>query len=156
MIPTDMARDPTSARETPSPAAGGERWTVIYDDDCGFCRWSLGQILALDRQERLRPLPLGTPEADRLLADLSPDERAGSWHLVAPDGTRWSAGSAAPHLFRLLSGGRLPAAVFAAAPAVTDRVYRWVADHRSSLSRFVPVAAKRRADRKIAARREQD
>ena len=138
MIPTDMARDAS--------------WTAIYDADCGFCRWSMARLLALDRRRRLRPLALGTPEADGLLADLSVEQREESWHLVAPDGRRWSAGAASPPLLRLLPGGRVPAAVLAAAPGATERVYRWVSDHRSTFSRLIPDAAKRRADRLIADR----
>src|SRR5207253_393836 len=99
------------------------------DPACGFCRWSLGRLLALDRERRLRPVALGTPEADDLLSDLHPEERAASWHLVAPDGRRASGGAAAAPLLRLLPGGRAPAAILARAPGTTDRAYRWVADH---------------------------
>jgi predicted DCC family thiol-disulfide oxidoreductase YuxK len=125
MIPTDTWRDPT-----PRP------WILIYDADCGFCRWSLARVLALDRARRLRPVPLGTPEADALLADVPPEERAASWHLVSPAGERTSAGAAAPPLLRLLPGGRVPAALLARMPGPTDRAYRWVAEHRSWLGRF--------------------
>jgi hypothetical protein len=64
------------------------RAIVIYDNDCGFCRWSLALLLDRDARradpgrQALRPLPLGTPEADYLLHDLSPAEREASWHLV--------------------------------------------------------------------------
>jgi predicted DCC family thiol-disulfide oxidoreductase YuxK len=137
MIPTGIARDPS-------------RWAVFYDSDCGFCRWSLAQLLALDRRQRLRPVALGTSEADALLSDLDPEARAASWHLVSPDGRRWSAGAAAPPLLRLLPGGHGPAAVLARAPRLTERGYRWVAEHRSALSRLIPEHAKRRADARIA------
>jgi predicted DCC family thiol-disulfide oxidoreductase YuxK len=139
MMPMDMARDPTE-------------WILLYDPDCGFCRWSLGWVLAADRTRRVRPVPLGSPEADQLLADMDREERMASWHLVAPDGRRWSAGYAAPPLLRLLPAGRAPAAALAAAPGITDRVYRWVADHRSTISRLIPERGKRRADERIATR----
>lgn len=129
---------------------------MLYDQDCGFCRWSLAQILTLDRHRRLRPLPLDSAEAEQLLADLAPEQRAASWHLIAPDGTRRSAGRAAPQLFQQLSGGRVPAALLGSVPKLTDRAYQWVADNRSLLSRLVPAEAKRRADRLIAERRDQD
>ena len=68
---------------------------MIYDADCGFCKWSLALLLSLDRRGELRPLALGTAEADRLLADLTVAERNASWHLVmdpaaspAPPATR--------------------------------------------------------------------
>jgi predicted DCC family thiol-disulfide oxidoreductase YuxK len=139
MIPIDMPRD----------ASG---WVVLYDRDCGFCRWSLAQVLARDRDHRLRPLALGTPEADELLHDLTAAERAASFHLVDPGGRRLSAGAAAPPLLRLLRGGRAPAAVLAAAPKATERAYRFVADHRAWFGRLVPARARARADRLIERR----
>lgn len=123
---------------------------MLYDADCGFCRWSLGRLLALDRRRRLRPVALGAEEADALLADLDLAERAASWHLVSPGGRRWSAGEAAPPLLRLLPGGRAPAALLARFPRATERAYRWVADHRSQLGRPIPARAKARADARIA------
>ena len=116
----------------------GERWTLLYDADCRFCRWSLRRVLRWDRDGRLRPVALQDPEAHERLADLSPEQRMASWHLVSPDRARWSAGAAAAPLVRLLPGGRIPAAVFARFPRLTDRGYRWVADHRSQLSKLVP------------------
>jgi predicted DCC family thiol-disulfide oxidoreductase YuxK len=139
MIPTDIPRDPN-------------RWLVLYDRDCGFCRWSLAQLLALDRRRRLRPLALGSAQADALLAELTPAQRAASWHLVSPAGRRWSAGAAAPPLLRQLPGGRLPAALLARFPNTTERTYRWVAAHRSSLGRLLSARARRRADERIADR----
>jgi predicted DCC family thiol-disulfide oxidoreductase YuxK len=125
---------------------------VLYDADCGFCRSALALLLQADRQRRLRPLALGTPAADELLADLTPEQRAGSWHLVMPDGSRSSAGAALAPLLALLPGGSLPAAVVASIPGPTERGYRWVAEHRSKLSRWVPSGAKRRATALIARR----
>jgi predicted DCC family thiol-disulfide oxidoreductase YuxK len=127
----------------------GDQSTVIYDRDCGFCRWSLSLLLRADRHRRLRPLALGTPEADELLADLTPEQRSASWHLVSPDGRRASAGAGLPAVLVLLPGGRVPASVLARQPGVTERGYRWVADHRSKLSRVLPRSAKRRATRLI-------
>jgi predicted DCC family thiol-disulfide oxidoreductase YuxK len=141
MIPIGMPRDPNG-------------WIVLYDRDCGFCRWSLAQLLALDRRQVLRPVALGTPEADRLLADLTPEQRAASWHLVAPDRRRWSAGGAAPPLLRLLPGGRAPAALLERMPQITERAYRLVADHRSWFGRLIPDRAKERADARIEAAQE--
>ena len=143
---------PTPEQIGVTPQAAGRQATVIYDVDCGFCRWSLALLLRADRGRRLRPLALGTDAADVLLADLEPDERASSWHLVASDGTRTSAGAALPKVLELLPGGGLPAAVLTRFPGATERGYRWVAGHRSSLSRLVPSAAKRRATAVISSR----
>jgi predicted DCC family thiol-disulfide oxidoreductase YuxK len=120
-------------------------WTLLYDPDCGFCKWTVTLALGRDRERTLQPLALGTAEADALLSDLTPAERLASFHLISPDGTRTSAGPAVPALLRLLRGGHVPAALFAALPRLTERAYWWVADNRSSLSRLVPGRAKQRA-----------
>jgi predicted DCC family thiol-disulfide oxidoreductase YuxK len=133
-----MARDAT-----------GSRWTVIYDGDCGLCKWLLAGLLRFDPDRRLRPLPLGTPEADELLSDLTPEQRNASWHLVAPDGERESAGQAAPALFELLHRGRPVAKGLSAVQPLTNRAYEWVATHRVGLSRFVPSRFKEGADEKV-------
>jgi predicted DCC family thiol-disulfide oxidoreductase YuxK len=142
--------------------AGVPRAIVIYDDDCGFCRWTLALLLSLDRPRvsrggaapgALRPLPLGTGEADRLLADLTPEERNASWHLVI-DSRRFSAGAALAPALALLPHGRLPSALVARTPRLTERGYRRVAEHRGLLGRVVPERARRWADRVIAAHGE--
>lgn len=132
---------------------------MIYDDDCGFCRWTLALLLDRDR-DALRPLPLGTPEADYLLHDLAPAERSSSWHLVIdPPGAeqlsfdaapvRFSAGAAFAPMLRIMPRGRRLAWLAARVPGPTERGYRWVAGHRSLLGRFVPRKARRWADRVI-------
>lgn len=106
----------------------------------------LAGLLSWDRGGRLRPVALQLPEADERLADLAPAERMASWHLISPGGERYSAGAALPPLLRLLPGGRAPAAAFARFPRLTERGYRWVAEHRSGLARLLPARLKRRAD----------
>ena len=128
------------------------RWIVAYDSDCGFCMWLLSGLLRWDGDRSLRSIPIQGAGAGDLLADLEPAERMASWHLISPDGKRRSGGDASPPLLRLLRGGRLPAAVFARFPAATTRGYRWVAEHRSELSRWVPRGAKRRARESIRSR----
>jgi predicted DCC family thiol-disulfide oxidoreductase YuxK len=127
------------------------RATVIYDADCGFCKFSLALLLSWDRRGVLEILALGSPEADRLLADLTPEQRNSSWHLVDESGRRNSAGAALAPVLTLLPGGRVPAALVARMPHLTERGYRWVVDHRGFLGRFVPARARRWADRVIAA-----
>ena len=128
------------------------RWIVLYDGDCGFCKWLLAGLLRWDRGGRTAPIALQSPEAAGLLADLEPDERMASWHLISPAGERRSGGAAAAPLLRLRPGGAAPAAVVARMPRLTDRGYRWVAAHRTGLSKFVPKRAKRRAAERVRAR----
>jgi predicted DCC family thiol-disulfide oxidoreductase YuxK len=114
---------------------------ILYDGECGFCKWSLDKILLWDRHGRLRPLPIQSPEGDRLLAGMDPEERLDSWHLVDPDGEVLSAGAAAEPLARLLPGGRPLAVLFRTFPRATERAYRWVSDHRDRLARLLRIDA---------------
>jgi predicted DCC family thiol-disulfide oxidoreductase YuxK len=126
------------------------RWTLLYDADCGFCTWVVSGILAWDRRHRLVPRAIQSPQAQALLSDLSPEERLASVHLISPDRERHSAGSVLAPLLRLLPGGTIPALGMARLPRLTSRVYDWVADHRSPLSRAVPTMMKRRASARVS------
>jgi predicted DCC family thiol-disulfide oxidoreductase YuxK len=132
-------------------SARGE-WIVLYDGECGFCKWALARLLRWDRDARLRPLALQHPRAAQLLADIPYEERMASWHLVSPAGARTSGGAALAPALRLFPCGALPAAALERFPALTERAYRWVADHRTSLSAWVPSASKRRAGERVRAR----
>ena len=127
-------------------------WAVLYDADCGFCKWILAALLRWDRAGRLRPIALQRPDAGELLADLTDEERMASWHLISPTGGRWSAGDAVAPLFFQLPGGRFAAAPFAALPGLTNRLYRWVADHRTGISKLVPGRSKERAGELVGER----
>ena len=118
---------------------------MIYDGDCGVCKTLLALLLRADRHRRLRPLALGTPAADALLDDLTPEQRNASWHLIDPAGHRESAGAAAPPLLTQLPGGSLPAHLLARFPSHTEQAYRAVANNRSAIGRWIPSGVKRRA-----------
>lgn len=135
-----------SGRPPPEP------WLVLYDADCDLCKWLLSWLLRWDSAGRLRPFALQRPEADELLAELPPEQRAASWHLSSPAGVRYSAGAAIPPLFRLLPGGRAAAFAFALSPGLTERGYLCVAAHRSRLSTLVPSRAKQRAGERVRLR----
>jgi predicted DCC family thiol-disulfide oxidoreductase YuxK len=131
--------------------------TLLYDSDCGFCRWSLGKVLAWDRRGRLRPVSLQSKQAERLLAGMTEEELMASWHLVGTDGEIHSAGAGIAPLLSLLPGGAPLAAAAARAPRAMEGGYRLIAGHRSLWGKLVTDGAKRRADRRIAARlRHQD
>lgn len=114
---------------------------VLYDEDCGFCRWSLRKVLAWDRRGALRPAPIQSEEGQTLLnAGGVPERlRLDSWHLALPSGEVLSAGAAAPRLFEVLPGGGALAALTRAFPRTTERVYRWVARNRNTLSRVLRI-----------------
>ena len=139
-----------AAHQTPE----SERAIVLYDSDCGFCRWTLARLLALDRARRLRPVALQSPEALRLLPGMDEERRLASAHLVTPDGSIHSGGDAVAPLLRLLpAGGRLSAAA-ALVPGVWRTGYDWVAARRSVFGSRIPRAAVERATARIDAHGE--
>jgi predicted DCC family thiol-disulfide oxidoreductase YuxK len=112
-------------------------WTILYDDDCGFCRWSVDVVLRLDRSERLDAVSIQSARGQELLRSIPPSERLMSWHLRAPSGAITSAGAAIAPLLRLLPFGAMPAAIVAHLPRATERGYGWVARHRTLLGTLV-------------------
>ena len=142
---------------------------ILYDPDCGFCRFCVAVVLRWGRERRLRPVSLRSPEADRLLEGMPEAERMASWHLVLPwwqasvaenatdachpaerEGAVRSGGAAFSPLFRLLPGGAAPARLTHRFPRASERAYRWVADHRSAFGKLLPAAVRRWADRVIS------
>ena len=116
-----------------------KRPRLYYDRDCGFCRWALGWVLRWDRRHRLWPVPIENPD------DLD------SWHFER-DGRRWSGGRAFAPLLEELPGGRLLAPLARRLEWLLVPAYRWVADHRSTLSKRLPARSKERADAVVKAR----
>jgi len=125
---------------------------VLYDRDCGFCRFSIGVVLAWDRRRALRPVAIQSDEGARLLAGLAPAERLASAHAIGSDGRPRSGGAAAAPILRRLPLASALAALAERAPSLAERTYGAVAARRSGLGRLVPARAKRWADRLIAQR----
>jgi predicted DCC family thiol-disulfide oxidoreductase YuxK len=113
------------------------RAVILFDNDCGFCRWSLSKLLAWDRHGRLRPVALQSEQADDLLMGMDRERKMASWHLVARNGHIYSGGAAVPQLARLLPASAPIAALATAFPRTADRAYRWVATHRERLGRVL-------------------
>ena len=126
---------------------------VLYDADCGFCRWCMGRLLAWDRAQRLRVVALQEPDAAVLLAGISEDDRMASWHLTHPgDRIAYSGGDAFAPLLDVLPAGRPLALVARAFPGLTRSAYGWVARHRGAFGKLITRAARDRADRRIRER----
>lgn len=124
--------------------------TVLYDDECNFCKVVMDAILSWDgRRGALRPVPIQSDTGRRLLADVPVQRHLESFHVVRPDGSVLSAGPALALLTQLLPGGTLPGLLLRAAPGPTAAGYRWVARHRIAISRYVPARLKRRATRRL-------
>lgn len=116
---------------------------LLFDADCGFCRWSARHVLAWDHRGRVRATTIQSDEGESLLAGMPFEKRRESWHLVTPAGRVLSAGAAAPELADLLPGGRPLAYLFGTFPRATERAYRWVASHRGPLARLLRIDLER-------------
>ena len=131
---------------------GVDRLTVLYDRDCGFCRWTLAKLLAWDRRGRLHPAEIQGREGDRLLEAMDAERRLASMHVVTSSGEVRSGGDGLPLIFDALPGGRPLGALLGRLPGFSDRLYRQIAGRRSAIGPRIPAAAKERADRRIASR----
>ena len=128
--------NPTESDEGAEPPAA-----LLYDEDCGFCKWCVNRILSWDRRHSLRPVAIGSPEGTRLLAGLSESERWDSFHVVTPAGEVSSAGAAAGPLAERLPGAAPIGLVARTLPGPTERAYRLIASNRTRLARLVGVDA---------------
>lgn len=118
-----------------------DRTTLLYDDDCGFCRWIAAKILRWDRRGSIRAVPIQGPEAEALLAGMDSARRMASWHLATIDGMVRSGAAAVAPLARMLPGGRPMAYVAELFPGLTELVYGLVARHRGTLGRLIGAKA---------------
>ena len=112
---------------------------VLYDDDCAFCMAQVRYLERLDWFHALRPLPASQPEALEAAPGLTREGLLRELHCVTPRGRVLTAARAFRHLFArvpLLA----PLALLMWVPGVivvAEAVYRWVAAHRSWLSRVL-------------------
>ena len=114
---------------------------VLYDEDCGFCRWTADKLRGWDRRRRLTFAPIQSSRGQALLRTVRADERLRSAHAVTPTGQVRSGGAAVAPVLRELPGGRPLAVVAEAMPRVTDRAYRWMARRRTWLGARLGTAA---------------
>ena len=131
------------------------RAIVLYDHDCGFCRWTLGLMLIWDRGHRLWPAPIESSVGERWLAAMPTEERLASWHIVEEGGVVTSAGRGIFKVLAYVPGGRVMAWPLRLVPGVVERAYWFVASNRSAFSRFVPRAWVRSATARIAERERE-
>jgi predicted DCC family thiol-disulfide oxidoreductase YuxK len=114
---------------------------VLYDEDCGFCRWSADRIKRWDRRGGLAFASIQSRDGQDLLRACPLKDRLDTMHAVTRDGRVWSGGEAV----RVISGvlpGALPVRAFATAfPDATERLYRLVARHRQTFGRWLGQAA---------------
>lgn len=119
---------------------GDERATkgiVLYDGDCGFCRWSVRILKSLDWLGRLRfQSARDTDELPQTTVPLDPQRLIEEMHVVPPGRDRAYAGFSAFRWIAWRLPATMPLAPFLYVPGVLplgNRAYRWVARNRFKL-----------------------
>ena len=125
---------------------------VLFDRECGFCRWSVAWLVRLDHSLALVPVAIQSDRGQRLLESVPEQLRLESAHVVDSEGRLFSGGDAAPVIVAKLRGGQAVAPLFRLAPGLTRAAYRAVAANRQSVGRFVPESSRAHADQVLAAR----
>jgi predicted DCC family thiol-disulfide oxidoreductase YuxK len=142
---------PASAAAPPIPSPG--RALLLYDGACGFCRSVTGLLLAWDRGSALVPVAIQEPAGEELLAELTPEQRLESWHLITADGSRYTGGPAFEPLLALLPGGRPLSGLAGRFDGQTARGYDLVSEHRDRIVRVIPRRLRGWAERTLEERR---
>jgi predicted DCC family thiol-disulfide oxidoreductase YuxK len=124
---------------------------VLYDADCGFCRWAMAWVVKRDHRHVLVPVPIQSPLGCELLLDVVPSERLRWAHVVHDDGARRSGGAAAADVLSVLGPTRVLGRLAHSLPRTTALLYGVVAARRNSFGRLVGQEARRRADDLLAA-----
>ncbi|MEP7060408.1 MAG: DUF393 domain-containing protein [Actinomycetota bacterium] len=111
--------------------------TVLFDEDCGLCRWSADKLRLRDTDGALTFVGIGSATGELLLSGMDMEMRLASWHAAASNGAVWSAGAAVPVLARRVRGGAPIAWLAETFPDTTERLYRWIAAHRVDIGRLL-------------------
>jgi len=119
---------------------------VLYDAECGFCRWAMAWAVRRDERHVLVAVPIQSPLGSELLVDLAASDRLRSARVVRDDGHRLSGGAAAAEVLDVLPSTRFLGRLAHGLPGTTAFLYRVVARRRVSFGRLVCREARGRAD----------
>jgi predicted DCC family thiol-disulfide oxidoreductase YuxK len=122
---------------------------VLYDAECGFCRWAMAWAMRRDSRHVLVAVPIQAPRGAELLVDLAPSERLRSAHVVRNDGVLRSGGAAAAEVMSVLPSTRALGRLAGRLPVTTALLYSAVAARRRSFGRLVGKRARQRAEESL-------
>jgi predicted DCC family thiol-disulfide oxidoreductase YuxK len=118
-----------------------QRVTLLYDEGCGFCRWSADKIKGWDSRRALAFASIQGETGTDLLHAVPPERRLDTMHAVTPDGRVWSGGEAVRVIVARLPGGTVLASIARAFPEATEIAYRQIVRHRHQLGRWLGQTA---------------
>ncbi len=107
-----------------------DKWLLIYDGDCEFCRRQIDLLERHDARNVIEPVPFQTADLSRYGLTRQATEEA--MHLVSSSGSVWRGAAAAREILKLIPRGWILAWIFylPGAMFVAERVYSWVARRR--------------------------
>jgi predicted DCC family thiol-disulfide oxidoreductase YuxK len=110
---------------------------LVFDGDCGFCTRSVGWVRAMDRRGEIDIRPYQEPGAPEAVGtDTATCAEAVQWR--GPDGRRLAGAAAVNAVLDTVTGTPIPSTIYRATSGLQERVYRWVADHRSRFPGMTP------------------
>lgn len=121
-------------------ASPPDRPTLIYDGDCGFCRYWVGRWRGATRD---RVDYLTSQVAAGRFPEIPPGDLQASVHLVSPEGSVSSGALAVFQALATVKGRGIPLLIYRSVPgaaALCESFYRFVADRRvlfSALTRWL-------------------
>lgn len=110
---------------------------LLYDAECGFCRWSVARLLVADKNTRLLPITIQSPEGQELLSEVPKAARLATAHCVTPDGHVHSGGAAYSTVAAEVPALRITKPLADGLPSVVNLGYELVAGNRSFFGRWM-------------------
>lgn len=115
-----------------------DRYTVVFDGECGVCRRSVDLLRRWDTDGRLRCIPFQAPGVVDRYPGIDEREFRQAVQVIAPDGRSWSGADAVERALAQTPRGRRITWLFGLplARPIARRGYRWFARNRSLFARF--------------------
>jgi predicted DCC family thiol-disulfide oxidoreductase YuxK len=115
---------------------------LVFDGECGFCTRCVHWLSRLDRRHRVETVPYQAPGVPASIGATT-DECADAVQWLGPDGRRRSGAAAVNGVLDVLTRTPAPSALYRLTSWPQERLYRWVADHRSRFPGTTPHCAAR-------------
>lgn len=127
-----LPRAAFSYRDDPDvPELDDRFWHVVMDEHCGLCARTASRIARLDKDDKIRIVPIGSQLGQSLLRHYGLDPQDPQSWLLLRDGLAFDGLSAVMKLFPSLSALYLPVLISAVLPrSWRDTLYRMVARNR--------------------------
>lgn len=119
-----------------SPGTDANRWVVVYDGECEYCRRQVARIRERDVDARFELIPRQTEGLIERFPSLAEGDFDAGMRLIAPDGRVYIGPDAVYQIARRLPGWRHMTWLYRV-PGLRGlfrRAYGWVAANRYALS----------------------